>query len=209
MKRVSPKRYAGCCNPSRRKLRRNPDEPIVCAGCHAPWHPASGMMVGSPKRYPMCGRCWRESVQCMKWATSRKPKRGQLDFFEYAGRKNPRRKKSRRRNPGCEMRFCPGERIHDLATDTTGTIMRLSPEGRYGAYVIRVDRSRSYHPGRAVLVPEHPSLKRVSIVNPSRRKSSPRTKHACPVSINICRNPRKSSEHERAANKAIKPQRQI
>jgi hypothetical protein len=46
----------------------NPEEyeRIRCAFCGGPWHPASGMLVGSPAEFPACGRCFRELLEQMK-----------------------------------------------------------------------------------------------------------------------------------------------
>jgi hypothetical protein len=50
------------------------EELVLCVVCRGPWHPASGMMVGSPSRFPMCSRCWRESLVVFRWAVCRKGK---------------------------------------------------------------------------------------------------------------------------------------
>ena len=47
--------------------------PSQCSCCHGPFHPSSGMWVGSPTRFPFCGRCWRESLRCFQAMTNRKP----------------------------------------------------------------------------------------------------------------------------------------
>lgn len=57
---------------------------LVCAVCNAPWHPATGVLVGHPHQSRMCGRCWRESLATLKWATGRRPRKGQPDFYEHA-----------------------------------------------------------------------------------------------------------------------------
>jgi hypothetical protein len=44
------------------------------------------MLVGFPQQFPFCGRCVRESVKAFQWATNRKPKKGQPDFYEAAGK---------------------------------------------------------------------------------------------------------------------------
>jgi len=59
------------------------EEPILCVSCHGPWHPASGMMVGSPTSFPMCSRCWRESMAVFKWAVCRKGKGRWRDCIFY------------------------------------------------------------------------------------------------------------------------------
>lgn len=60
---------------------------VNCCVCGAPWHPVTGMMVGFPQQFPMCGRCWRESFATLKWATSRRGKKGQPDFYVAAGKR--------------------------------------------------------------------------------------------------------------------------
>lgn len=42
-----------------------------CAVCHGPWHPSTGYIVGSPRRYPMCGNCSKEAWKCFRWAINR------------------------------------------------------------------------------------------------------------------------------------------
>lgn len=54
---------------------------MYCSACTAPWHPETGMMVGSPKSYPFCGRCWRESFACLKQYASRERFGGKKVIF--------------------------------------------------------------------------------------------------------------------------------
>ena len=65
----------------------DPGGDLRCAVCKVLWHPATGMLVGHPVSFPFCGRHAREAMATMRWATSRKPKRGQPDFYESAGRR--------------------------------------------------------------------------------------------------------------------------
>lgn len=59
------------------------EEVCVCAFCKGPWHPASGMLVGTPSSFPLCSRCWRESMAVMKWAVCRKGKGKWRDLVFY------------------------------------------------------------------------------------------------------------------------------
>jgi len=43
-----------------------------CAMCGGVWHPATGMMVGSPSEFPVCGRCMaNEVIPCVRTAMAR------------------------------------------------------------------------------------------------------------------------------------------
>jgi len=42
------------------------DDAPRCALCGNLWHPASGMVVGSPSEYLACGRCWRDLQDLVK-----------------------------------------------------------------------------------------------------------------------------------------------
>jgi len=77
--------------------RKNPDDDEPerrCVVCNVLWHPSTGMLVGHPTQHAFCGRHARESIATMKWATSRRPKKGQPDFYEAAGRKADEVKKN-------------------------------------------------------------------------------------------------------------------
>jgi hypothetical protein len=42
-----------------------------CSLCGGVWHPATGMLVGSPSEFPACGRCSRELLAQMGDALQR------------------------------------------------------------------------------------------------------------------------------------------
>ena len=54
---------------------------MFCAVCTAPWHPETGMIVGSPQRFRMCGRCWREAFATLKQYASRTRFKGRTVVF--------------------------------------------------------------------------------------------------------------------------------
>ena len=61
-----------------------PDDLVVCVVCHGPWHQVTGMLVGMPQSFPMCGRCWPESMRALRTMTSWKsPKKAkhQCEFY--------------------------------------------------------------------------------------------------------------------------------
>lgn len=47
------------------------DNPTRCAMCGGPWHQATGMMVGHPSEFPVCGRCMVDVMATIKGSMER------------------------------------------------------------------------------------------------------------------------------------------